>query len=64
LIQNTNIKQIYLNGKKAYDLFKKYNPKLKSMGCYLPSTSSANARYRLNDLIHIWKTNITENTFT
>jgi|AntAceMinimDraft_17_1070374.scaffolds.fasta_scaffold84112_1 hypoxanthine-DNA glycosylase len=54
LIRNTNIEQIYLNGKKAYDLFCRYNPDLISLAIYLPSTSPANARYRLGDLYKKW----------
>ena len=52
-----NIKCICLNGNKAYLAFKKYFLKLlKNYQCYkLPSTSPANARYKLNDLYQEWQ---------
>lgn len=47
-----NIKIICLNGNKAYSAFKKYFPE--NFGKYkfykMPLTSSANARYKLEDL--------------
>ena len=54
LIKGTNINRIYLNGKKAYDLFCRYNPELISIAVYLPSTSPANARYSIEDLYKKW----------
>lgn len=51
LIENSNIKKIFLNGSKAYELFLKYNPSLVSMAYKLPSTSSANAKYSLDKLV-------------
>ena len=52
-----NIKTIYLNGNKAYSAFKKYFPDLlKQYECYkMPSTSPANARYKLEDLFKEWQ---------
>ena len=52
-----NIKTIGLNGNKSYSMFKKYFPKLlKTYNCiHLPSTSPANARFKLEDLVEIWK---------
>ncbi len=51
------IKTVFLNGNKAYGSFKKYFPKLleeyKCVKC--PSTSPANARYRLDDLVEEWQ---------
>ncbi|MFW5794385.1 MAG: DNA-deoxyinosine glycosylase [Bacillota bacterium] len=55
LIKDTNILHIFLNGRKAYNIFKKYNPELKSIAKYLPSTSPANAKYRLEDLLNHWQ---------
>lgn len=51
-----NIKIICLNGNKAYASFKKYFPELlEQYRCYkMPSTSPANARYRLEDLYNEW----------
>lgn len=50
------IKMICLNGNKSYSAFKKYFPKLlEKYKCYkLPSTSPANARYKLDDLYNEW----------
>ncbi len=55
LIAGTKIRFIALNGKKAASLFKKYNPALNAMAATLPSTSPANAQYRLEDLVEHWK---------
>lgn len=53
----SNIEIICLNGNKAYSAFKKHFPDLlKSYRCFkLPSTSPANARYRLEDLYNEWQ---------
>lgn len=51
LILGTDIKYIFVTGKKALDLYNKYC--FKSVGIeaiYLPSTSGANARLSFNDL--------------
>lgn len=43
LLKDTNIKAIYTNGKKAYQLYQKYiYPKTKIEAIYFPSTSPAN----------------------
>ena len=56
LINNSQIKYIFVNGKKAFDLYHKYLlPKTKIEAIYLPSTSSANAVYTLNKLIQEYK---------
>ena len=54
IIKNSKIKKIFLNGKKAYELFIKYFPNLQNMAYLLPSTSSANASYSLEKLILQW----------
>lgn len=56
LKQFPNIKVICLNGNKSYSAFKKHFPKLlEQYMCYkLPSTSPANARYKLEDLYKEW----------
>lgn len=56
LYKYPNIKKIYLNGNKSYSAFKKYFPELLTeYNCTkMPSTSPANARYRLDDLYKIW----------
>lgn len=53
-----NIKIVALNGNKSYSAFKKYFPELLDRyECYkLPSTSPANAKFRLDDLYNEWKT--------
>ena len=56
LNQFPNIKIICLNGNKSYCAFKKHFPKtLEQYKCYkLPSTSPANAKYKLQDLYQEW----------
>ena len=51
------IKTICLNGNKSYSAFKKYFPDLlEEYNCHkMPSTSPANARYRLETLCQKWK---------
>lgn len=54
LIKNTNIKRIFLNGKTAEKIFLKYNST--DIPHYsLPSTSSANARMSLEELVLRWE---------
>lgn len=55
LLKNCKIKKIYLNGKKAYELFIKKYPKLQDMAYYLPSTSPANAAFSFDKLYQCWK---------
>ena len=55
IIKDSNINKIFLNGKKAYELFIKYNKELIDMAICLPSTSSANASYTLEKLIKHWE---------
>lgn len=54
-IKGTNIEKIFLNGQKAKMLFKRHFPKLVEMATFLPSTSSTNASYRLDDLVKSWQ---------
>lgn len=56
LVQYPNIKVIFLNGNKAFSSFKKHFADLsdKYKCIKLPSTSPANARYRLEDLVKEW----------
>ncbi len=51
IIIKTNIKYIFLTGKKAYTLYKKYFKDINLEYYYLPSPSSANAIYTLDKLI-------------
>ncbi len=56
LLKKTNITKIFLNGRKAYNLYKKYwQDKITIPAIYLPSTSPANANYQLKDLIEVYK---------
>lgn len=52
-----NIDTIYLNGTKAFSALKKYFPELLlQYHCRkLPSTSPANAKFKLKDLYELWK---------
>ena len=52
LINHSQIKHIFVNGKKAYELYNKYLlNKTKINAICMPSTSSANAVYSLDKLI-------------
>lgn len=56
LLQNSEIKNIYANGTKAYELYKKHiYPLTRRDIVKLPSTSPANASYNLEKLCMIWK---------
>jgi TDG/mug DNA glycosylase family protein len=47
--------RIYTNGKKAHELYMTYMyPVYETEAVNLPSTSSANAGYSLEDLVRIW----------
>lgn len=54
ILKETEIKRIYLNGKKAFELFKKFFPHLLPMAKCLPSSSPANAKYSLDELVREW----------
>lgn len=56
-INNTcNIRQVFCNGGTAYKYYQKYHDQNFGIkGIQLPSTSPANARYRLNDLVKEWQ---------
>ncbi len=53
LIANTQIRKIYLNGKKAEEIFYKYN-RIDIEATTLPSTSSQNASYSMKRLLDAW----------
>lgn len=55
IIKKGNIKVIALNGNKAGDLFKKYFANLDIKTVFMPSTSPANARMSVEDLVKIWQ---------
>ena len=55
IIENCNIKQIFCNGGKSYELYRKYCEKDTNIKAIkLPSTSPANARSSLEKLIAEW----------
>lgn len=55
IINNSNIKYIFTNGKKSYELYNKYCLKNTNIeAIYLPSSSPANATYSLEKLIKEW----------
>ncbi len=55
ILNNSNINRIYANGAKAYELYMKYSyPYAKREIVKLPSTSPANASYKLEKLIKYW----------
>lgn len=55
IIESSKIEKVYLNGNKAFELFKKYFKEYISIAKVLPSTSPANARFKLEDLLEEWK---------
>lgn len=56
LLQNSDIKGIYANGAKAYELYRKHVYPLTGRDIVkLPSTSPANAAFSLEKLCAIWK---------
>ncbi len=56
IIAESQIKTIYVNGKKAEELYNKYVYEQTNIPCILlPSTSPANASYTLEKLIKQWE---------
>ena len=56
IIDNSNIKMIFCNGKTSYNYYMKYNyPKVLIQPIVLPSSSAANARLKLDDLVEHYK---------
>lgn len=53
LAENPTIKKVICNGKTSYATLKKFYPHIECVVC--PSTSSANARYTLEDLVREYK---------
>lgn len=57
ILEKTNVKQIYANGNKAGQLYKRYQfPVTGIEATVLPSTSPANAAWSLARLCEAWKT--------
>lgn len=56
IINNSKIETVYLNGSKAYELYKKYcADKYDIDAIKLPSTSPANAAYSIEKLYNEWR---------
>lgn len=56
LLKETDIKTIFTSGKKAHELYTRYvYPELGMEDIDLPSTSSANARMRLDELVSTYR---------
>ena len=56
ILDNAPIRQIYVNGKTAEKMYKKYiEPKIGRKAVCLPSTSPANAAWSLERLVGAWK---------
>ncbi len=55
ILENSQVKTIYVNGGKAYDLYRKYAEKPTGIKAIkLPSTSPANAAWKLERLCEAW----------
>ena len=55
ILNEADIRSIYLNGRKAYDLYLEYLlPVTMREGTCLPSTSPANASWNIGKLISAW----------
>ncbi len=56
ILSQAQIKNIFVNGKKAYSLYNKYiRPRIARDAICLPSTSPANAGWNLEKLIEAWE---------
>lgn len=61
ILEHANIKTIYANGNKAFELYKKHcYPIYKREIVKLPSTSPANASYQLPKLTEAWRVILSE----
>lgn len=59
ILNNSRVDRIFVNGKKAESLYKKYIEKdVRIQAIYLPSTSPANASWSEDRLTIIWKKQI------
>ncbi|MDD7362566.1 MAG: DNA-deoxyinosine glycosylase [Peptoniphilus sp.] len=55
IVEKADIRRVFCNGATSYKYYKKYHEKALGLaGVKLPSTSPANARYRLDDLMEEW----------
>ena len=58
ILSHSKVQKILLNGGKAYALFLKHFPEYAALARPLPSTSPANAKFSLSDLVAIWRREI------
>ncbi len=62
ILKTADIRQIFTNGKTAYNLFRKYTvPLIYRDSICLPSTSPANAAWTIDKLTEAWKKKILDN---
>lgn len=62
ILKSADIRQIFTNGKTAYNLFRKYTaPLICRDSICLPSTSPANAAWTIDKLTEAWKKKILDN---
>jgi hypoxanthine-DNA glycosylase len=55
ILEAADIRAIYTNGAKAYELYRKYCYPINGIEAFkLPSTSPANASYSLEKLVEAW----------
>ena len=55
ILSNSSVVRIYCNGRKSYELFRKYiEPAVQREAVCLPSTSPANAQWTLDRLTAAW----------
>ena len=56
ILKKADIKAIYVNGKKAYEMYQRYTqPVIGREAVCLPSTSPANAAWNIDKLIEAWR---------
>ena len=56
ILKKADIKAIYVNGKKAYEMYQRYTqPVIGREAICLPSTSPANAAWNIDRLIEAWR---------
>jgi len=55
IVDNSRINNVFLNGKKAYEIYLKYFQDLKIKPFLLPSTSPANASWTYDDLVKAYR---------
>lgn len=64
IIDNSKVERIFVNGKKAQSLYKKYIEKeIGIKAICLPSTSPANASWSSKKLIECWRKEIYDNLY-